>query len=610
MSTLVIVIIAIIAALVGAAIMFFVRKPTAKTDKDSEKVITQLKEDLKAQANSFKEKYDKLLMDSESQISNLNQQLSSALDGKLDEATKDSLAQVDYLKKKLKEFETEIEDYEDDLEDAKKKLRKKEEESASLHDSLASFEREVKHLKDDINSLNNALGKTQNELSLKGESLSFVQEILSAKEAKDDKTNELYKRIAEVVDFVEGDLRDNVKEIYEISPELDKVAFGEGLYNWAARAKKSWVAENKVSVALVGEFSAGKTSIVNRILSQDKTDVPLLPVSTKATTAIPTYITGYPGASFQFVSPDNNLKTISEGTFKRVNKEVLDQIHGVSSLIKYFVMGYKNPNLDSLSILDTPGFNSNDPEDANRTIEVINECDALFWVFDVNTGTVNRSSLQLIKDHLTKPLYIVINKVDTKPQSEIDKVEKLIRKTLSDAEIAVQGFIRFSSKAPLSAIMTPIMSIQRNDSDTHYLDDLKETIGSWVNELQQTVLDQKKESDDLSKKIDSICNKYNKATGQLGDDCETAAKIPQYRDGFLGIGRGYKMDDNQYNTLISTLQRICSTRVDKLVDLFNEMMGVAMDYSTSLDNHERARRNWQSLNESNERLNKLTKGLR
>ena len=75
-------------------------------------------------------------------------------------------------------------------------------------------------------------------------------------------------------------------------------------------------------------------------------------------------------------------------------------------------MTYKNPNLNGLSILDTPGFNSNDSEDKERTIEVINECDALFWVFDVNAGTVNRSSISLIKEKLNKPLYVVINKQD------------------------------------------------------------------------------------------------------------------------------------------------------------------------------------------------------
>ena len=72
------------------------------------------------------------------------------------------------------------------------------------------------------------------------------------------------------------------------------------------------------------------------------------------------------------------MKRISPKTFKRVSKEILEQVKGVSSLIQYFVMTYENPHLEKMSILDTPGFNSNDSEDAERTIEVINECDALF----------------------------------------------------------------------------------------------------------------------------------------------------------------------------------------------------------------------------------------
>lgn len=90
-----------------------------------------------------------------------------------------------------------------------------------------------------------------------------------------------------------------------------------------------------------------------------------------------------------------------------MNKDVLGQVKGISSLIKYFVMTYDNSNLKDLSVLDTPGFSSNDQEDAERTIEVINECDALFWVFDVNAGTVNSSSIKLIKEHL-KNLFILL----------------------------------------------------------------------------------------------------------------------------------------------------------------------------------------------------------
>lgn len=604
------IIVSIVAALIGAAIVLLVSKLTKKNDTGSKQNTDQHGTELELQKQSLEDKYKRLLSESESRINDLNKQLTSALDGKLDNVTKESLAQVDNLKKKIKDLETEIEDYEDDLDDTKKKLKKKESESAELQVSLSAFARDADRLKSEVESLTTNLSQAQQELRLKRESLTFIQEVLSAKEAKDDRTNTLYAKVAEMVDYIEGDLRDNVKEICGLSPELDKRFFDDALYGWAGRKKKSWVT-GKTSIAFVGEFSAGKTSIVNRILSQDKPDVPLLPVSTKATTAIPTYISGAAGPLFQFVSPDNNLKGISSETFRKVNKEVLDQVHGVSSLIKYFVMGYKNPILDNLSVLDTPGFNSNDPEDANRTIEVINECDALFWVFDVNAGTVNRTSLKLIKNHLTKPLYIVINKVDTKPQSEVDKVEKLIRSTLAEAQVQCQGVIRFSSKAPLESIMKPISQIRRDESQELYLDELNGFIKAQVVDLKNSVLQQKRETDTWKKKLEELREEYHNVTEDLENDCETAAAIPQYKSGFLGIGAGYKMDDNQHALLIETLNRISNDLVKTdLEGLFEEMMEVAMNYSTSYDNHSRVRRNWQILDDSFEKFNRLAKNVR
>ena len=609
MNTILLIIVAVLAAAIGAGVVFFVKKGNTKDDSSSVKEQTDfLKADFERQTEVLKIKYESLLQESKNKVSELDSQLSLALNGKFDDVTKERLAEVDSLKQKIKKLEGEIEDLEDDLDDEKKKFRKKYTECSELQDAIIAAQRESKQLKADVDSLKNELDDKIQVLNLKEESLSFVQEVLSAKEASDDSTQQLYSQVSDVVDFIRVDLRDNVKEIYNIEQDFDDSAFGYGLYGWAARRKKSWIS-GKTSIAFVGEFSAGKTSIVNRILSQDDPSVPLLPVSTKATTAIPTYISGAPGALYQFVTPDNSLKCISEDTFKKVNKEVLDQIHGVSSLIKYFVMGYKNPNLDNLSILDTPGFNSNDPEDADRTIEVINECDALFWVFDVNAGTVNRSSLNLIKENLTKPLYIVINKVDTKPESEVEKVEKLITGTLQSAEINFEKIIRFSSKAPLSDIMDPISQINRDTNQDNYLADLKDVIAQWVKELNDNVLEQKRNSDSLSKKIDSICDKYNKANDALGNDCEAAADIPQYKSGFLGIGEGYKMNSDQYNNMINILNRICTTRVNTCVNLFNEMMNVAMEYSSAYDSHLKAKANWQLLNESYEKLNRITKGL-
>ena len=572
---------------------------------ESPTLISDLEKDYESRLLAIEEKYKKLLDESQEQINDLNGKLSSALDGHLDDTMKESLALVDSLKKKIKVLEDDVEEANDDLEDVKKRLKKKVEENDELREKISEHESATRKLNDSVSELKQELEQKTKELEINIDALSFVQEILGAKEATDDHTRDLYSHVSEVDNFVRGDLRDCFKEIWDMDPEYERYYFAQGLTNWATKAKKSWVF-GKTSIAFVGEFSAGKTSIVNRILSQDNPDVPTLPVSTKATTAIPTYISGYPSSTFQFVSPDNSLKTISESTFRKVNKEVLEQIKGVSSLIKYFVMGYNNPNLENLSILDTPGFNSNDPEDATRTIEVINECDALFWVFDVNAGTVNRSSIELIKDNLTKPLYIVINKVDTKTTSEVDKVEQLIEKTLSDAEISYEGIIRFSQKSSISDIMTPILGVKRDEAQDNYLFELEEFVNSSANDLQNIVKKEKKDKDKYAKKLDSIYSKYTSALQKLQDDCVDASEIPRYKSGFLGIGEGYKMSMEEYNQLITTLDSICNNRVQSLIEHFNNMQDVISEYNDSEESHERHRRQWQLVNEIRKRLNKLT----
>jgi hypothetical protein len=275
----------------------------------------------------------------------------------------------------------------------------------------------------------------------------------------------------------------------------------------------------------VGEFSAGKTSIVNRILSQDNPDVPRLPVSTKATTAIPTYITGKPHEEYRFFSRDNKLKKIDKSDFNRVTKEVLDQVGGVSNLIQYFVMAYKNENLDNLSILDTPGFSSNDSEDSQRTLEVINECDALFWVFDVNMGTPNKTSIDLIKKHLHKPLYVVINKVDTKAPSEVESVEKLICDTFQREGVAIEGCIQFSAKVPLNNIMDPIKSVKSTSGESAYLRSLQELVVQVKKDAEKKVKEENREYTDYSSQFDEALQQFNDSCNTLQENCDVAVNI-------------------------------------------------------------------------------------
>ena len=318
---------------------------------------------------------------------------------------------------------------------------------------------------------------------------------------------------------------------------------------WQSECAKSWI-QGKVKVAFIGEFSAGKTSIVNRLLQEGDPHAIQLPVSSKATTAIPTYISGRKGggkATYRFYTPDSILKEISEDTFRRVSKEVLEEVGGVSSMIKYFVMAYANKGLERLSILDTPGFSSQDEVDEQRTMEVINECDALFWVVDVNSGTLNTRSIQVIRQYLHKPLYIIINKVDTKSPSEVKQAEQTIRATCSKEKIQVKGFIYMGMKTPLDELHQ-VFSTLGSSSSLGLLEAFSQRIQELIN--KQTGI--KNEYDDklhqYHQKLSELETTFSDNLDTVAELAEDAVRIPHFKDPFWGSKR-YEMDALEYKEL-------------------------------------------------------------
>jgi hypothetical protein len=583
-------------------------QPTAPSSDDTDRLehkISEIKEQLatsEQKANDIKTKYEALLNEANDKIENLDEQLDKALNANPDDAIKLKLDEIDKLKKKIKSLEDENEESEEDLDACEKKLKNKEQALSDLEIEFDKLTRENKKITDDLNDISEKLKRKEFELKSKTESLEFVQEVLTAEKVSDASAKQLEAKVEGLKEYICNDLKEMLCSQSGLNLSFSEKdyddLFGSGPTAWAINAKKSWI-QGKTSIAFVGEFSAGKTSIVNRILSQDDKTIPLLPVSTKATTAIPTYISGGVGTMYQFVTPSDELKNISENTFKKVSKEVLNQVKGVSSLIQYFVMTYKNPNLDRLSILDTPGFNSNDKEDAERTIGVINECDALFWVFDVNAGTVNRASINLIKEHLKKPLYVVINKVDTKAASEVDKVEKLIRKTLSDAGLTVNGYVRFSAKAPLADIMNPIKTVKRNDNKDNYINELVSILETFLNQQEKEEKKSKKYADTLLSMCDEITNKYDGVIKKMSNDCEDVASIPQYnpQHGFLNTkAPNYDMPVEDYERMCGLLNTIGGDDLQSLHMLYGEMNNMSGQLEKAWKEYSDEKRKWQQLN--------------
>lgn len=633
-----IIIYVVIAFVVGVIITLIFKKSYNSEDSGNDSKIHELesendslKEKLdtifnesKDKESQLKEKYENLLSEAKEQSESLDRQLKVAIEGNIDEVVKEQISQVEKLKKKIKELEEDIEEYEDDIEDLKKKIRTKDESFAELQDDLSKERSSAKRLQEELSTVRQQLDDKVEELNIKIGSLNFIQEILSAKETSTEDTRTLNRNIDYFESFVKGQFTDVSSYLFSerIIPDIDmagetdfsrnKKVLYDAFDQWASTKRKSWL-DGKTTIAFVGEFSAGKTSIVNRILSQDDPSIPKLPVSTKATTAIPTYIAGGSIVSYSFISGDGKRKTILEETFKKVSKEVLDQVKGISSLVKYFVMTYKNPNLNGLSVLDTPGFNSNDKEDKDRTIDVINECDALFWVFDVNAGTVNRSSISIIKEKLNKPLYIVINKVDTKSSSEVQKVEQLIKRTLSDEGLTVEKFIRFSSKSPLTDIMNPIKEVKKIASRDTFVDDVKVVIEHYLKSLDNSVKRHNENYNRVRRDGEHINYEIEDCMNNLKNDCQEASEIPKWSKGFkiMGIGTDdkYVMTPDERNRLKNMLEQIEEERIKDLKTKFHKSIKKAKEIEKEWSELSDLKTTWQKVNDCYEQYKKISKNL-
>ena len=460
-------------------------------------------------------------------------QADSDLQAKLEELT----ARLARTKKALEKAEEENEELEDKLKRDKREAEKREAEKAK------EAEEQVSAMEKQLSSLQETLDETKDRANCRGEALSFVREVLTAQATSE--RSELEQKVEEMVALIHSD---ECRAYITLTDKEER-----DLSMWQSECAKSWI-QGKVKVAFIGEFSAGKTSIVNRLLQAGDPHAIQLPVSSKATTAIPTYLSGRKGggkATYRFYTPDSILKEISEDTFRRVSKEVLEEVGGVSSMIKYFVMAYANKGLERLSILDTPGFSSQDKVDEQRTMEVINECDALFWVVDVNSGTLNTRSIQVIRQYLHKPLYIIINKVDTKSPSEVKQAEQAIRATCSKEKLEVKGFIYMGMKTPLDELHQ-VFSTLGSSSSLGLLEAFSQRIQELIDELKVIKKEYEDNLHQYHQKLSELETTFSDNLDAVAELAEDALRIPHRKERFLRSDR-YEMDVLEHEELVDKL---------------------------------------------------------
>lgn len=563
-----------IISVIGMIVVYLKRRNSGEIEKISEleKEVLESKKTLQSAESSislFEEKNQRI-NDLNSYIENLNIEISNLKSQKkvieleepspaiiltesVDENLKIKLeTKITLLEKEVKKLEDEVEDLEDEIDEKESLINNKIKE---VNEVTETFKKQI----DQVNMLfeeeKSALAKKEAELKLLSENINSANEFLKAKADDDQHTATYYKDIDNIYEFIDAKLIPKLGEFNELEPgQFER--YRSINWTWANLQRKTWL-NNKKVVAFVGEFSAGKTSIINRFITEDNPNGIILPISSKATTAIATYISpSDKNDDFQFADTNGVLKNIKKEVFESVKKDIFTTIN-ISSYLRHFVITYKSNRQDKISILDTPGFSSNDSEDALRTADVIREADLLFWVFDANSGEINGTSIKIIKEHLKDvPLCIIINKVDTKSPSEVSELEQHISKTLYENQISVKSIIHFSQKKNLSELQDIISKISPKKENKDQLEEIIAKLEEEITESNNEANEAYSVSKETEYKLSIIEENIKRSEEDLEKEVIKLAAIPETKKANWLREESHKMDKNKYEDFTKAIDRI------------------------------------------------------
>ena len=178
-----------------------------------------------------------------------------------------------------------------------------------------------------------------------------------------------------------------------------------------------------MEVAIVGQFSSGKSTFLNALLSKDVLPTGITPVTSKVN------FINY-GEEYKLkVSYHNGateyhaLETISQFTDQR--KAVED--------IKYLTLYAPMDILKDISFVDTPGLNSQSLEDTQVTKKILRDVDGIIWLTLIDNAG-KESEAEVLKEYLENfkdKSLCVLNQKDKFTPQEIDTTVDYIKERFS-----------------------------------------------------------------------------------------------------------------------------------------------------------------------------------
>ena len=348
-----------------------------------------------------------------------------------------------------------------------------------------------------------------------------------------------------------------------------------------------------VKVPFVGDFNAGKSSLINSFLG-----IELLPTNILPETAV----------SYElYYSEHERLEVLDGGRVKETLplSKISELKLAPTNLVKVYINNQKVKALNErhIVIVDMPGIDSGVEAHNNAILNYVQDGTCFMLVTDVEGGTLRATTLNFI-DEVKKYgsyVYIAISKCDKKNNEEVDSVKKTV------SEIAEKYMGKNVPVAVTSAVDKNFSELEAMlfsiDSDKLIENRFKLPVTNFVNgfiaELQLQIKLLLSSESDYSAKLEQLqrekdaaienvkkrANSAQTVSGSADDILQDITVALKSKSGYLATLLYQQVDSNVFaNEVMTVIRPVLVNSLKKEVSEYGDVIsGAVQEFTLNVD---------------------------